>query len=210
MNSANSGSSSGPPAANSSERRYEVIVVGAGPVGLAAANILAQAGHTVAIFESHATRYNLPRAGHIDNEVLRILQGMGCLAPVLDDAFSIHSVPLLDSDGEFLLELFPAHQTASSFRSVMMYQPVLEDALYGRLEQHGGRVTLFQGWTVDGAVSQDETGVQVCAHGEVAGAHHDRGTRFQCRYLIAADGAASSIRQAAGIEREDFGISERW
>jgi 3-(3-hydroxy-phenyl)propionate hydroxylase len=197
------------------ERRYDVIVVGAGPTGLAAANILAQAGHRVAIFERFPTPYNLPRAGHMDNEVLRILQGIDCLAAVMEDSFPIRRVPLLDADGEFLLELVPDYQSASSFRSVMMYQPVLEDALYGQLSRHNGYATVYQGWTVDGVVNQDDTTVHIRARptdrtSDGSNTSESGWAEFDCSYLIAADGAASSIRQRAGIERQDFGVNERW
>ena len=200
---------------SSSERCFDVIVVGAGPTGLAAANIIAQAGHTVAIFERYPAPYNLPRAGHMDNEVLRILQGIDCLAPVMEDAFPIQRVPLLDSNREFLLELVPDYKSASSFRSVMMYQPVLENALYGQLKQHSGVATVYQGWTVDGCVKQDDTTVHVRARPTDPGENITSGSEhgwvnFDCCYLIAADGAASTIRQRAEIEREDFGVNERW
>lgn len=39
----------------SSERRYDALVVGAGPAGLAAATTLARAGRSVAVFDEQPT-----------------------------------------------------------------------------------------------------------------------------------------------------------
>jgi 3-(3-hydroxy-phenyl)propionate hydroxylase len=195
------------------DSHYEVIIVGAGPTGLTAANVLAHAGHHVAIFERHPTLYNLPRAGHIDTECLRVLQGIGCLDAVMEDAYPIRQVPLLDAAGEFLMELVPAHQSSSSFRSVMMYQPLLEEALFRELGRHRGFADLHLGWTVN-AVEQDEGSVYVEARRTESAEGRECGViapaRISCDYLIAADGASSAIREGLGIEREDFGISERW
>jgi 2-polyprenyl-6-methoxyphenol hydroxylase-like FAD-dependent oxidoreductase len=53
---------------------YDVVIVGYGPVGQVAANMLGQRGSRVAVFETATSVYNLPRAAHFDGEVMRILQ----------------------------------------------------------------------------------------------------------------------------------------
>jgi len=187
--------------------RHDVIVVGAGPTGLAAACLLAHAGRKVAVFERHASLYNLPRAGHIDNEILRVLQGVDCLDEVFEDLFPFIHVPLLGTDGQVLFELTHTHQSPSSFHGGSLYQPVLEGALYRQLQRHDALVTIYQGWTVEGASQNLET-VNVRARPTTA---DGRATEtFECDYLIAADGATSPIREALNIPREDFGFNERW
>ena len=51
---------------------YDVIVVGYGPVGQMASALLGQAGHRVLAVERHAQMYGLSRAGHIDDEIMRL------------------------------------------------------------------------------------------------------------------------------------------
>jgi 3-(3-hydroxy-phenyl)propionate hydroxylase len=49
------------------------LVVGAGPVGLTAALLLARLGVPVHVVERHPEPYPLPRAVHLDDEVFRVL-----------------------------------------------------------------------------------------------------------------------------------------
>src|SRR6476620_5672416 len=56
---------------------HPVAVVGAGPVGLTVALLLARRGVGVVLLEKHAEPYLLPRAVHVDDEVFRVLQAAG-------------------------------------------------------------------------------------------------------------------------------------
>jgi 2-polyprenyl-6-methoxyphenol hydroxylase-like FAD-dependent oxidoreductase len=55
----------------------DVAIVGYGPVGQALAAMLRRAGHNVAAFERFNEIYRLPRAVHIDHEIMRLLQAVG-------------------------------------------------------------------------------------------------------------------------------------
>ncbi|MYS91639.1 MULTISPECIES: FAD-dependent oxidoreductase, partial [Streptomyces] len=50
-----------------------VVIVGAGPVGVTAALLLARRGVRSVVLERHRDIYPLPRAGAYDDEVRRIL-----------------------------------------------------------------------------------------------------------------------------------------
>ena len=60
-----------------------MLVVGAGPVGLTAALLLARRGVEVLLVERHPEPYPLPRAVHLDDEVFRVLQAAGVADGVL-------------------------------------------------------------------------------------------------------------------------------
>ena len=55
----------------------DVLIAGAGPIGVTLAVLLAKRGVTVIVAEKEAAIYPLPRAAHIDHEGMRILQEAG-------------------------------------------------------------------------------------------------------------------------------------
>src|SRR5438105_15325121 len=84
---------------------YDVLVVGAGPVGLTTAIQLGAPGRRVGLVERWPQPYPLPRAVVFDHEVARILASLG-----LADALPAFSEPATDYEwrngtGETLLRL---------------------------------------------------------------------------------------------------------
>jgi 3-(3-hydroxy-phenyl)propionate hydroxylase len=60
----------------------DVLVIGAGPIGLAAANLLADQGVNVMLVERHAGTSDEPRAISVTDETAWVMQiGTGQLAP---------------------------------------------------------------------------------------------------------------------------------
>ena len=62
---------------------YDIAVVGCGPVGAMAANLFGHAGLRTLAIEREAAPYPLPRAVHIDHEMMRIFQSAGLADAVL-------------------------------------------------------------------------------------------------------------------------------
>jgi 2-polyprenyl-6-methoxyphenol hydroxylase-like FAD-dependent oxidoreductase len=56
---------------------HDVVIAGAGPVGLAAARMLGLRGHAVLVLERWPEPYPLPRAVHFDDEIGRVFQALG-------------------------------------------------------------------------------------------------------------------------------------
>ena len=78
---------------------YDVIIVGCGPVGAFAANLLGKAGLHTLILDRETAPYSLPRAVHIDHEMARLMADVGLWArledQMLEGAGHIH----IGSDG---------------------------------------------------------------------------------------------------------------
>ncbi len=84
---------------------YDVAVIGYGPTGVTAANLLGQAGLKVVVVERNPDIYGRARAISTDEEVLRIWQQVG-LADRLDrDMLPGGNVAFVDAAGEPIVEI---------------------------------------------------------------------------------------------------------
>jgi 2-polyprenyl-6-methoxyphenol hydroxylase-like FAD-dependent oxidoreductase len=193
----------------------DVAVIGAGPSGLIAAALLGR-GHSVAVIERQQARYSLPRAGHVDHEIMRILQSLdGAQQPIIDDQYKVETYNWVNAAGETILSFPFGAPSVSGFQSdYMMYQPVLENAVYEAIEGAAKAPVVKMGWEVV-AIDQDDDGVLLTARRREVDAD---GNGFltadeltvRASYVLAADGARSPARTMLGIGQHDYGFSERW
>ncbi|MDQ6731319.1 MAG: bifunctional 3-(3-hydroxy-phenyl)propionate/3-hydroxycinnamic acid hydroxylase [Actinomycetota bacterium] len=189
----------------------DVIQIGLGPVGLTMAGLIGQAGHSVTAVERQPGLYGLPRAGHIDHEIMRILQSLDAEGPTLADSYPTTEYVWVNATGELLLEFDWGAKGISGYNSdYMQYQPVLEDALAGRLGADPS-VTVMRGWkAVDFREHGDHVEVVVRRSGDQPGSAGVEERTLRGRYLIGADGAGSAVRNWLGVERDDLGFNEQW
>ena len=198
-----------------SEEIYDVVQVGMGPVGLTMAACVGQSGHTIAALERHAGLYGLPRAGHIDHEIMRILQSLHCAGPIVEDSYPTLEYTWVNAEHELLLEFDWGAKGISGWNSdFMQYQPVLEEALASQLPSDS-RVTLLNGWeAVDFAEHADHVAVTARRIDVNTGSSRSRATEesrvIRGRYLVGSDGANSAVRRWLGIPRDDLGFNEQW
>jgi choline dehydrogenase-like flavoprotein len=111
----------------------DVAIVGYGPVGQALAAVLGRAGHSVVVFERFQEIYRLPRAVHLDHEIMRLLQPLGLADALAQEMIPVHNYQWFGADGEPLLR-FDLHGPARSGwqADYMFFQPELEAALARR------------------------------------------------------------------------------
>lgn len=116
-----------------------VVIVGAGPVGVTAALLLARRGVRTVVLERHHDVYPLPRAVAADDEVRRILQAAGVGEEFAAIARPARGLRLLDARHRVMAEFPRSGQGAHGFPQTSMFdQPELErllrDALARRPE----------------------------------------------------------------------------
>jgi 2-polyprenyl-6-methoxyphenol hydroxylase-like FAD-dependent oxidoreductase len=185
---------------------YDVVQIGYGPVGQANAAILGKRGHRVAVFEKQPSLFGLSRAGHIDHEIMRILQSIDVSAEMERESVCPDMYEWLTADRQSMMQ-FPWLDGISGFRTAyLFYQPVLETALDGRVRRLPN-VDVSQGWEAVGIEQHpDHVAVTVQPKG-------DDGSEQQVvrgRYLVASDGGSSFVRQQLGVEMKDLGYRHGW
>ncbi|HEX2197900.1 MAG TPA: FAD-dependent monooxygenase [Burkholderiales bacterium] len=172
-----------------------VLVAGAGPVGLCAASVLAEAGVPVTVLEAEPRLPENLRASTFQPPTLDMLARFGAAQRLIDMGRVAPHVQYRDRKGwvaEFDLGLL-ARETQHPFR-VQCEQFKLNQVLAERL----GRIEFSSEVT---AVEQDAGGVTVTVNGE---------KRMRAGWLIGADGGKSRVREALGIPLEGFTWPDRF
>lgn len=182
--------------------QVDVLLVGLGPVGAAAANLLGRYGVRTLVIEKATEIFTAPRAIALDNEALRILQ----MAGLEEDAFERISIAKVQMHSP-LFGQYARANTAGTLdghpRLVTFYQPDLERALRGRVAQYTC-VTTSLGTELCG-FGEDNDGVRA----EVRMPDGETVT-VRARYIVGADGANSFVRRHAGLGFEGKTFTQDW
>ncbi len=175
-----------------------VIVVGAGPVGLTCAALLARATIPVLVLEATAARARDLRASTWHPPTLDMLDDLGLAAPLVSAGLvsPTWQVRMHPSGERAVFDLAVlAADTRHPYR-LQCEQQVYCELLETRLTAAGGTCTLRRGAEVT-TVDPAEGGVRVAVRGP-------DGTTglLDAAWVIGADGARSIVRRAAGLEFE--------
>ena len=165
----------------------DVAIVGFGPVGATLANLLGQAGVPTVVHERSTDPYPLPRACHLDAETMRIFQSIG-LADQMEAV--VESSAGMEFVDQALTHLF----TYEDFRR----DPILgwdEDYVFVQPE--------LDAILIEGLGRFDSVEVRL-------GSEVTSRTDLAARYVVACDGARSTLRREAGIPLVDMGFDEEW
>jgi 3-(3-hydroxy-phenyl)propionate hydroxylase len=182
---------------------YQVIVVGAGPTGLATANLLAHYGVRVLLVERNATTVQEPRAVSIDDESLRTMQAFGAVDTVLSEVEPGYGSDYLSPRGRLFLRVHPTAHPYGYPRRNAFRQPRLEAQLRDHLAEAPSAERRF-GASVVGLM-QDADGVTL----EIEDADGARRS-VRAEYVVAADGAGSAIRAMLGLTLDGATFAEKW
>jgi 3-(3-hydroxy-phenyl)propionate hydroxylase len=177
--------------------KYDIIIIGLGPVGLLAANLFGQFGYKVLAVDKIASGYNFPRAVHLDAEILRIMQFVDLsdrLTPLLRPSPFLE---LCDPQFRPLLRASIPFYSGYASNDFMFFQPELEEILQSGVARFPNVTLAYQ--TEVTRVLQDDQSVKVETNGSL---------RAQATFLVACDGAKSMVRNLLGIRQIHFGFEK--
>ncbi len=191
-----------------SEHDVDVLIVGGSLVGLSTALFLRVHGIGCLAVERHASTAINPRAGHFQLRTLEILRSVG-----LEEAVRRKSEETYFVDGGINnVESLAGREIASYFPNlnagVAEYSPTvrlfidqdaLEPILRARAEELGARLRYR---TECVSLDQDAGGVTATLRDLEDGSE----TRVRARYVVAADGNRSPVRERLGIAMRGHGV----
>ncbi len=182
------------PAARASGRAdgvLDVVIVGAGPAGTAAAVELARAGADVLVVDKATFPRDKCCGDGLTAMALRHLEHLGLRTDAVASWTDVHRVALHSPSGRVVDLPLPS---GPGVHAAVARRRDLDAALVDRARASGARVA--EGVTLRGAAA-DDTGVTLTLDGLTAGGHGPATVR--ARHVIGADGAWSPLRRALGL-----------
>ena len=168
----------------------DVLVVGAGPVGLFMACALTRHGVNVRIVDSASGPTTLSKAIGVHARTMEIFQDLGVIDAALAAGKKMHGAGIFSGANKIASLLMD--ELDSPFPFILdLEQSRTEDILIDHLKEAGGAVDRDTAMT---GFEQDDDGVTVTLN------HGDREETVRAAWLVGCDGAHSTTRHTLGLE----------
>lgn len=196
-----------------SHKETDIVVLGAGPVGLMAAHALSHHDRDYILLDREQRTHVHSYALTLHPETLELLDSLGLVERVLENALQVHTVRIYEGDHPKAVLDYSMLPLKYPFLAVIRQnelEQILVDHLTRKDQQpHWNHRVRFIEDSADGLnisvdrLTEGMTGYAV-AHLEM---QIDKILNYQANYLIGADGHASTARYLAGIEFPEIGPS---
>ncbi|HXE27098.1 MAG TPA: FAD-dependent monooxygenase [Stellaceae bacterium] len=184
-------------------KRYQVIIIGGGPVGVGLAVNLGLRGISVALVERRVGLSNIPKGQNLSPRTLEHFYFWGCVDQLRAERLMPRPYPIsgITAYGSLMSDYWFAPPQREITRPYYFQdverlpQYLSEKVLRGKMETLPNVETRF-GWRAL-SIEQDEKGVRL-AISEEGGSG---GETLEGDYLVGCDGARSLTREQIGIDR---------
>lgn len=180
----------------------DILIVGAGPVGLLIGNLLGGSGLRVMIVEALPELIDYPRGVGMDDESLRAFQAAGIVEAVLPHTTPNQFMRFVDGHGRVFASIEPSTDEYGWPRRNGFIQPLVDQVSANGLDRFDN-VTLHMGCRV--------TGFEQNARGVTASIQTAEGEQtVRASYLVGSDGGRSGTRQSMGVSFVGKSDPNRW
>ena len=170
------------------EKRYDAIIVGAGPAGCSAAISLARRGYEVLLLEKEKFPRGKVCGDGIGPRALEVLDRLGVLPEIVaKGAWKIEGIKITSPAGQLLTASF-SHLKGSYPHGLVMPRREFDFLVFQQARKLPN-VEVLENWTAKDLILRDGRAEGVRAESE--GAKRE----FRGKFLVGADGAHSTVRQ---------------
>jgi 3-(3-hydroxy-phenyl)propionate hydroxylase len=183
---------------------YDVAVIGYGPTGATAANLLGQLGLKVLVIDRDPDVYGRARAISTDEEVMRVWQSIGLADRLQHDMLPDCPLNFVDADGVPFIDLKITPRGTGHPPQQFLYQPAVDRVLRDGVARFPCVEVLLEHDCVRVLAKGDEVELML------ADLRTDTFKRIRASYVIAADGGSSPTRGQLGVGYTGRTYGERW
>jgi 3-(3-hydroxy-phenyl)propionate hydroxylase len=180
-----------------SEEKWDIVIIGLGPVGATLTNLLNSYGVRCLAVDASSEVYDLPRAIGLDQEALRAFQQIGIIDQISKFVDEYKSSEYRTKSGEIIRKFLsppPPHHLGWPPYATFV-QPEIEVALRENIEnQPNIELTSYK---KENTLKFKDTNT-------------DQIIQFKSRFVIGCDGGNSFVRKKLGIQFDDLGFDQSW
>lgn len=181
----------------------DLLVIGAGPVGLTLANLLGRYGVCTVLIEDRESLIDFPRGVGLDDESLRAFQAAGLVERVLPHTVPNQMLRFVNRRRRLIAEIAPTAEPYGWPRRNGFVQPLVDAELLRGLDRYPDSDVRWS-HTLVGLTQQADRVVA-----EVSGPDGVR-RELSARYVVGADGGRSATRRLCNISFDGTTSSTRW
>lgn len=180
----------------------DVLVVGAGPIGLTTANLLADQGVRVVLVEKNTGTSDDPRAISATDETLRVMEQIGIMDRLAPEMLLDTGARYYGRRGQLLAEVRPGSPRLGQPGKSQFDQPVMESLLLDAARERALIDIRFntEAFRITDGPEHVET-VLIDDAGKKT---------VRSKWIVACDGGRSPIRSQLGIALEGTTQAQKW
>jgi 3-(3-hydroxy-phenyl)propionate hydroxylase len=184
----------------------DVVIVGAGPVGLTLANILGLQGVRTLVVDERPSVIDYPRGVGLDDEALRTFQSIGLVDHVLPHTVPNQILRFFDAKRRLLAEMAPPDARFGWPKRNGFVQPMVDAELLVGLDRFD-HVEVAWNRQMENCIETDATDENdEAVTVEFADGHQP----VRARYVVGCDGGRSVTRRLMGVSFDGTTSSTRW